>query len=747
MLLRILIFMGSLQVMTISQAQPLVLADKGSTAWRILLPTYATAVETKAAAVLQDYFFRVTGAKIAAVKENNGQTDLPGIYVGNTNAWKRDIKQQFSEQDAFHILNRGRKIFMNGEGRGTLYAAYAFIEKYLGCRKWDAGPASAPKRPDLLIPTQIELEEQPAFAYREVYLPAAFDDEYLDWHRLQRFEALWGLWGHSFFKLVSPALYFRSHPEYFSLVDQRRQPMQLCLSNKAVLALTIATLRKSMQVNPAAVYWSVSPNDDIGNCECADCRKLDEADGGPQGSLIRFVNAVAKAFPEKTFTTLAYGYSAHAPIRTRPEPNVIIMLSSIDAYRTTPLATEPTAAAFRANLAGWKQKTQHVFVWDYYTQFTNYLTPFPVTPTFQPNFSFFKQQGVNGVFCQGSGDSYSDMHEMKSYVMAKLLWNPALNADSLVGDFLNGYYGKAAPFISGYLDLIGNKLSVTRTRLDIYGNPVNNHADYLSPANLDSYSGWMDKAEAAVETDALRLQRLRQLRLTHEYVYLQQTRFFGKERHGIYERTETGDFVLKPFLPGRENNFVVISERAGVKHLAESGASLQQYHDEWKTIFRTPSKINLAANAAVTLTYPFVPEYPAKRERTLVDETPGYADFSYNWLCFYGSPMEVTIDLKKTISVNSVRLHFLEDARHWIFKPASVSVQISGDGISYRDLNIEVSKPPVEDYSVNFIPFTFNINSATRFIRVRAENWPALPSWRTHKFKKPMIACDEVWVE
>ena len=42
---------------------------------------------------------------------------------------------------------------------------------------------------------------------------------------------------------------------------------------------------------------------------------------------------------------------------------------------------------------------------------------------------------------------------MKAWVLSKLLWNSELNTDSLVNDFICGYYGKAAPSIRKYYDL------------------------------------------------------------------------------------------------------------------------------------------------------------------------------------------------------------------------------------------------------------------------------------------------------
>jgi len=719
-------------------------ADGGISSCHIMLPARASRVETKAAAVLQDYIMRATGARLPVETETSKETN--GFFIGDTREAAAALNRSIPA-DGFRIREMGKNILIDGNGRGTLYGVYRFIERWLGARKWDAGPAFVPKRKNWALPAQIDEQEQPAFAYRESYFPYSADQEYLDWYGLQRFEDLWGLWGHSFFKLVPPRTWFAVHPEYFSLVDGRRQPLQLCLSNPDVLKITITWLKDAIQKNPDAKYWSVAQNDDIGHCECDQCRKLDATDGGPQGSLLYFVNKVAAAFPEKTITTLAYEYTASAPAVTRPAANVVILLSSIDALRSAPLAAESSAAAFRHHLDQWKERTPHIFAWDYCTQFTNYLTPFPVEQQFRPNLQLFAARGVSGVLEQGSGDTYSDMAELNSYLLARLLWNPSLNADSLENDFVSQYYGKAAPFVQEYLHALRSAVAGTHTSLDIYGNPVNDHNGYLSPERINAYSGLMDRAETAVQHDPLVLQRLRRIRLSQEFVVLQQSRFYGTEQHGIFERHADGTYQVKARWPARVSRFVQDCKDAGVHWLAEDAIAPAAYEQEWQRIFRAGVRNNLAVGAAVSLQYPFVPEYPAKKEATLADQTPGYEDFSYNWLCFYGVPMVATIDLHTVQPVSSVSLRFLEDARHWIFGPASVQAEVSMDGIHYTSLEILPGKHLEEDFSVRDAGFTFHPHQSIRYLRVTAIPISVLPSWRYSKTKKPMLACDEVWVE
>ena len=62
--------------------------------------------------------------------------------------------------------------------------------------------------------------------------------------------------------------------------------------------------------------------------------------------------------------------------------------------------------------------------------------------------------GVCGVFeeCGGVAGDGTDMEELKNYVMAEMLWNPSLDPDTLIAEFLAGYYASAAPFVRTYMD-------------------------------------------------------------------------------------------------------------------------------------------------------------------------------------------------------------------------------------------------------------------------------------------------------
>ena len=714
------------------------LLKNGKSEYVILVPSKDKYSE-KAAGILQSYIKKSTKIELPVVYEKNSKK--PSIILTNS--------EKIANTEAIHMAVQGNNIQVKGYGQGIVFATYQFIEHLLGARKWYTGEEGTyiPKHQQLSLARDFEWSLKPTFDFREVYFPIESDEEYLDWHGLHNLENLWGLWGHSFNKLIPASEYFQEHPEYFSFYRGKHQPNQLCLSNPEVLQLVKDKFRHLIAEQPDATYWSISPNDDLGYCECDDCKKIDHEEGGPQGSLMKFVNAVAYEFPHQKFTTLAYTYSANPPLKEKALSNVYVMLSSIDAYRAKPLSIEPSAQAFRSQLNRWKEKAEHIFIWDYYTQFTNYLAPFPQWGTIADNIQYFKNNQVQGVFAQGSGQTYSDFAELKAYLLAKLLWNPTLKEEDLINEFVKGYYGKAASEILLYIKTIREDLAQKNVRLDIYGNPIDNHRDYLSPEAIDLYSSMLDRAEELVEENPLLAKRVARIRLSFDYVVFQQAKFFGIDKHGIYEFID-GQWQVKPKFESKLQNFIQNLDTSEISELTEDGKTVSVYANEWMSILQHEVRPNLASKAKVNLTYPYVSDFPAKGVKTLTDQSPGYLDFSYNWLIFNGQPLEATIDFGIGQEIQYLETQFLDDARHWIFKPERVRFFISKDGVNFEEVLNQSIPELEEDYEK--AKFTVKISLEKQWvksIRVLAEPFDQLPEWRFHPKKKPNLAIDEIWVQ
>jgi len=325
---------------------------------------------------------------------------------------------------------------------------------------------------------------------------------------------------------VPPERYFRDHPEYYSEVDgKRRGPdgTQLCLTNPHVLGIAIDTVRRWMKESPEATVYSVSQNDCHPYCQCANCRALAEKEGSEAGPLLHFVNAIADAVkgehPDKVIDTLAYQHTRKPPTRVRPRPNVVVRLCSNVCCFAHPLESDSFNASFRAGTVGWSRISNRLWIWDYVINFAHSILPFPNLYVLKPNIDFYIKHGVTGIYEEANFYSRGgELAELRTYILAKTLWDPTYDTDKAIDEFVGAYYGPAAKPIRDYIDLIHEP---TRTEPDLHmGIYVDPDWGYLTPGLLARAVSLLDRAERAVARDPVRSHRVQVARLPVIYAQL-----------------------------------------------------------------------------------------------------------------------------------------------------------------------------------------------------------------------------------
>ena len=309
---------------------------------------------------------------------------------------------------------------------------------------------------------------------------------------------------HTFYPLIPPEKYFAAHPEWFSEIKGKRttEHAQLCLTNEEMRKELVKNLKERLRNNPAATIASVSQNDWHGNCQCPKCAAIEKEEGSPAGLMLRFVNAVAadieQEFPNVAISTLAYQYTRKPPAVTKPRHNVIVQLCSIECSFCKPLADERNKA-FRDDIVGWSKICERLYIWDYTTNFRHYVLPHPNLRVLGPNVKFFADHNVKGIFEQGAYQSYgAEMAELRAWVLAKLLWDPTRDGQKLIDEFIEGYYGPAAPHIKAYLKITHDAVEQSGDWLGCFESHT---AKFLSFDTLAR--GWqhLKAAEAAVQSD------------------------------------------------------------------------------------------------------------------------------------------------------------------------------------------------------------------------------------------------------
>jgi len=197
-----------------------------------------------------------------------------------------------------------------------------------------------------------------------------------------------------------------------------------------------------------------------------------------------------------------------------------------------------------------------LYVWDYTPNFANYQQPFPNFDALQPNVRFFVGHGVKGLFEQGnySPGGAGEMEPLRAYLLAELLWNPEADVRKLTDEFLEAYYGKAAPNLRAYLELLERQVRDGQTHAHIFDNPK---AAYLNPDFIAAALKVLDEAEQIAGNDKVRA-RVQAARLPLWYVQLAANQIQGEARAGLLKR------------------FLETARKTGISHISEG-----QTLDDW----------------------------------------------------------------------------------------------------------------------------------------------------------------------
>ena len=496
-------------------AVPPALAAASGSPWTVVLASSASVSEKHAAAELGKFLPGATGREAAIVGEDAPAAALPGrIFVGfgpaaeQALARVRPVKaSEFGDEVCLllSVPNAAGEpadlVIAGGRRRGTLYGVYTVLDR-LGVRWFTSRLTRFTAPPAAVMPAFDEVVT-PAFLYRDVHIREAWDKDWAARNRVNSAHAqldatrggkLEVLGVHTLEKLVPPELY-AAHPEYFPLVGGRRVSgyVQRCLSNPEVVAAAATALDKWMAGNPEQSYFSVSQNDTEQLCECQACRAAVEREGAPSGLYLEFVNALAQrveaAHPGKFLCTMAYRFTEKPPLTVRPRPNVIVQMCPIYICLAHPLNecregaearhfgdlvgwAQTNTAEYLRHLEGWSKLTDRLFVWHYSTNFQHLLMPFPDFLQTAVNLKIYRRHGGRGVFFQGSCDDPAGADsDLRAWVLARLLWNPDLDLDALVNEWLQGVYGKAWKPMRRLYDLVQERAADPAAHLHLY-DPV-----------------------------------------------------------------------------------------------------------------------------------------------------------------------------------------------------------------------------------------------------------------------------------
>ena len=709
---------------TLSLHAQVTLTHKGQAVSRIVLDTQ-NPTDSTAAALLQRFVAEMSGARLPVIDYRETSLRPHDVCIGDfqRSGWTTPSAILDSLVPDGFLLDTydGYLRIVSGGDKGSIYGVVTLLDEVLGMDYYAKDTYTLKQQSTITIPP-MTLEDHPAFTYRQTFSYGEEDPVYKLWFRLERPHEVFAdnLWVHTFDRLLPSDVFGESHPEYYSLIKGKRQPgkaSQWCLTNEEVLERVTARLDSIFTAHPGQDMISVSQND--GNftyCTCENCAAIDEREGSPSGTLIYFVNKLADRFPDKTISTLAYLYSMQPPRHLKPRANVNIMLCSIDAKREVPLTDNASGQDFTRALKGWSAISDNIFVWDYGINFDNLVSPFPNFHVLQPNMELFHQNDVRMHFAQVGGKRGEDFSELRAYMIARLLWDPYQDPDQLMREFMEGYYGPAAPHLYRYQKMLEAALLSNDIPLWIYDSPVSHKPGMLRPRLMERYRELFDQAEAAVAEQPDYLQRVRRSRLPLQYAELEIARTEPK-------RDTT-------HLLGLLDTFEARTARFKVTTLNERNNAPGDYCDLYRTRYLRRPQGNLARGAAIEWLEGPSPGYLDGAKAALTDELYGGTTFAESWIGWEGKDGAFIVDLGEVTDIRAVETDFLHQLGAWILLPRSVTYAISEDGVEFTPFG---KKELAEDRSrqVKFVGVAVEKDKPmqARYIKVEIEGVKVCPSW------------------
>lgn len=747
-----------------AQDKKLTLLKDGKSDYVIIIPKDFNKKILYAAELFQKDVEKVTGCLLPIITDNN-RTKKKEICIGFTNRSKSNIN---GLDYGYKVFTEKDKVFINGqEGNVTgeensnfvVYAVIDLLEKHLGIRKFTEDCEIYPQKKDIIIDiNDLNYSFSPRNTYRQVRSQfTRRNPDFRLWLKQHLQEDMFaeGYFVHTFEKLVPRAVYFENHPEYYSLINGKRMHDQLCLTNPEVLNIIIDKLKEEMVKQPNAKVWSVSQTDNFSYCSCDKCREINEREESPSGALISFVNKVAIAFPDKTISTLAYQYSRKAPKNTKPEKNVQIMLCTIEEDRNKTiedigidaLKSNPNTQTFAQDIEDWGKITDNIFLWDYEVNFAYSVSPFPNLHVLKPNIEFFIKNHAYQHFQQANSDYGHEFAELKTYLISKLLWNIDIDKDSIINEFLEGYYGKASKFIRQYIDTLQYYGEKSKVFLDIYAPPTDYANSFLSQDKVDIYSNLFQLAEEAVKNQPEYLLRVKTAKLPLSYAIMEigKADMFGER--GWYYKDGNGKYMLKENMNNMIEEFYLTSKDAKVLNLNESNLSPKEYYESTKRFINISVENNTAFRKNV-IAYPKPsPLYSLGEMSTITNGVNGDSEYKIHWLGWNGIDFSLVLDIEKEVKDKTIKLSSLYFPKSWILHPQKVECYVSKDGKDYMKIGEVIVGSVQKDEEIirEYIFPTKDIDF--RYLKFEIESTKELPYWHPSEGAKSWVFLDEIIVE
>ena len=531
-----------------------IIAENGQAKATIIIPKSPSELVKTAAEDLLVHLRKITKASIMIGFDNMDLSDGNYILVGPTAQTKKlgIIQPKGYPGNEQVILKRIKNYIVligndDGEFRGTEFAVNMFLEK-LGCGWY--GPNELwqviPEIKNLAI-DKLDINHKPQFSARISNV----------WFNYKKFSYRWYMGGekkflgHGVSSLITREEFAKSKPEWFALVNGRRDPYtttdtywQYCYTNHDLARETAKRIINIFDNDPNLTQYSIAANDgwDENWCECSKCTSL----GSDSDELLYFANnvakEVAKKYPNKKLTLLSYHTTFLPPVSgIKAEPNVEMMFCR-ETSMTVPLdlglkiPTGYNSITRVTYVQSWKDNfkeyirkanLKNIAIWEWHCIAADRAV-WAKIPWVQCNVStrnqkLWKQNGASYIYYdQGPNAAYNETGKSFEvrwplwYVSAKGMWDESLTGEQILADACNKLFGNASKEMLAYYKALADSSEQCRSSNSIAWVPPNPSEVYTT-ARIKV----IDNAVAAVKKKLNSVSSVQKQRIENQIEYWQ----------------------------------------------------------------------------------------------------------------------------------------------------------------------------------------------------------------------------------
>lgn len=546
------------------------------------------------------------------------------------------------------------------------------------------------------------------FAYREPHYQPNIDVDYAVILGTSNLDIEWGIWGHNITRVI------QDEEGVWATDRGHITKEQFCFSSEAFYNQLHDYIVDNFSSDPSeGMKFMIAPNDNLISCTCNQCRAAGNTPTNAASAVVLLLNKLAKEFRHHQFYTIRY-HSVNQPPVFSLEPNAGIFFSSINLPKSTKIKDNSALQRFNKEIQAWKPKAKEIFLWDYSSNFDDYLTPLPSLSVLKAQLQAYKKEGVKGVFLNASGYDYSSFDDVKTYVAAALMINSDLDIAVLIDKYFKKFYPKSHQLLSTYYQKLESDFVNKVKPYSLYAGYSEIRHSYFNETEFlklnEALQALYPSMEGGEQT------AVAQLLAAFRFTRLQIAYFHGLKKTGAFE-------VVNQRVQPKSSTIALLAELARdadsgrVRVYKENDGDLKTYIAEWNQYASLSQRPNQLKSSQMLQVVNEQKEVLPKS--SLVDGILGFTnDFHQGWLTSSRS-MTFTFDANAFSGKKELQMRFLKNERHQYGIPEKVECWQGGQLIYQMD----VSDPRAADKIFTLrIPLSNFDASKTSKIKISTTN-------------------------